>query len=73
LFLNRGSKAQNVEFEWAEHLVKDDLTKRYFDFKRKRYELRDLWSRKNRGSTASTFKTTLPSHDVIMLRLKPRG
>jgi alpha-galactosidase len=35
------------------------------------YEIRDLWQKKDIGSTDKIFEAELPSHDVIVVRLTP--
>ncbi|MEO8072851.1 MAG: hypothetical protein ABI686_06360 [Acidobacteriota bacterium] len=32
--------------------------------------MRDLWAKKDLGTTDSSMKTTIPAHDVVMVRLK---
>jgi alpha-galactosidase len=35
------------------------------------YEIRDLWKKKNIGSTDKEFKGEMASHDVILVKLTP--
>jgi alpha-galactosidase len=35
-----------------------------------RYRLRDLWAKKDVGTTAKPLSATVPGRDVLMLRLK---
>jgi len=69
-FLNRGPNAKVVEFSWVEHPVSDSVSGRAIDFRQSAFKLYDLWSHKECGKTDKTFKGTVASHDVIMLRLK---
>lgn len=68
-FLNRGSSAQTIEYDWKHHGVTDGFSKMEFDAAKTEYKIRDLWSKKNLGTTATALKTVVPSHDVVMLRL----
>lgn len=68
-FLNRGSQAQAITYVWAEHNIKDALSKADIDFSKTRYKVRDLWLKKDVGTTKSTFKQSISSHDAVVLRL----
>ncbi len=68
-FLNRGAAAKNVSFDWKENFIKDDFAQRQFDAKKDVYKLRDLWTKKDLGTTAAIFKIVVQPHDVVMLRL----
>ena len=68
-FLNRGATAKNVSFDWKENFIKDDFAQRQLDAKKETYKIRDLWAKKDSGTTDAVFKTAVQSHDVVMLRL----
>ncbi len=68
-FLNRGATAKNVSFNWKENFIKDDFAQKQFDAKKETYKIRDLWAKKDLGTTDSAFKKVVQSHDVIVLRL----
>jgi alpha-galactosidase len=68
-FLNRSSREQNIDFDWKAHMIVDSLSKLNIDFNKNSYALRDLWAKKNVGTTNKAFKQTIASHDVIMLKL----
>ena len=67
--LNRGSISRSVMFDWNTEVVADTLSRRNLDTKVVEYLLKDLWTKKNFGGTATTLNATIPSHDVLMLRL----
>jgi alpha-galactosidase len=69
-FLNRGSKPQQVEFDWKKEPIKDDLAKRELNAQNSVYEILDLWTKNKSGMTNESFKATVPGHDVVVLRLK---
>ncbi|MGA7723470.1 MAG: glycoside hydrolase family 27 protein [Ignavibacteriaceae bacterium] len=68
-FFNRGSKTVNINYDWKNKVVNDDVAKLELQFKNHTYTLRDLWAKQNIGNTATTLKSRLVSHDVLMLRL----
>ncbi len=70
-FLNRGEEPAEVSFNWKNENVKDEIFGYEAGFDEVIYTIRDLWKKKNVGKTKKAFKATVPSHDVVMLRLKP--
>jgi len=68
-FLNRSSREQNIYFDWKEHMITDSVSHMNIDFKSENYKLRDLWAKKDIGTTNKTFKQTIAPHDVVMLKL----
>jgi alpha-galactosidase len=68
-FLNRGESDWKIDFDWKEHFIKDDFSHYEFDSKQKEYSVRDLWAKKDLGTTASPLSATVGAHDVLMLRL----
>ncbi len=67
--LNRSTRPQKVRFEWKDKKVSDDLSKRETRFNTITYKVRDLWTKKELGTTGETLNAELPGHDVLMLRL----
>lgn len=70
-FLNRSGETRNLDFNWKENLVKDDLSKRQLDAKTAVYRIRDVWTGRNTGTTETSLRLAVPSHGVVMLRLSP--
>jgi alpha-galactosidase len=68
-FINRGGKTRQVEFNWQNELVIDSLSKRELNAKAVSYKIRDLWLKKDIGDTKRLLNASIPSHDVLMLRL----
>ncbi|MGI9035812.1 MAG: hypothetical protein ACR2GD_07205 [Pyrinomonadaceae bacterium] len=64
-----GNSAKNVNFDWKGNFIKDDFSNKQLDAKKGIYKIRDLWTKKDLSDTNSTLKTTVPAHDVVMLRL----
>ena len=68
-FLNRSEQAQNISFNWMAYTVQDKISNTDVDFKKTTYKLRDLWTKKDAGTTKKAFKQPLAAHDVVLLRL----
>ena len=68
-FLNRSDRAQNVSFDWMAHVIQDKIANMDVDFTKATYKLRDVWAKKDLGTTQKTFRQAIPSHDVVMLKL----
>ena len=68
-FLNRSGRTQEVSYDWKAHIINDAFSKTSVDFNQTSYKLRDLWEKKDVGTTGKTFKQTIPSNDVVVLRL----
>jgi alpha-galactosidase len=69
-FFNRGSKPVDVHYEWKDQVIVDHVAKRELRFDIQTYFLRNLWMKMDIGTTGKTFISKIPSHDVVMLRLK---
>ncbi len=67
--LNRNTRPQKFVFNWKAENVADDLSKRATHFDTTAYEVRDLWEKKDLGTTKETLNADVPEHDVLMLRL----
>lgn len=70
-FLNRDSLDKEIDYNWAEIVIADELSKRETDFANIVYSMRDVWAHKDLGKTKKPLKTKVPSHDVLMLHLTP--
>ncbi len=68
-FLNRSKEATNISFNWQNELINDTLSHRTIDATKINYKLRDLLKKANAGDTKKPLKTSIQSHDVLMLRL----
>lgn len=71
-FLNRGMAPITVEYDWEKHVVKDDFAHIHYYFNKKEFVVRDLYAKKDIGTTKDILKRKLESHDVIMLKLTPK-
>jgi len=73
LFLNRGNSTLNYTHDWQHHYeLKDDLFNRFIDFRKQKFSWKDLW-KSNQGDTSKALQLKIPAHDVVMIRLTPKG
>jgi len=71
LFLNRGRATASLRYVWAQHRIEDLVSKTDFDFGKKAYQIRNLWTHKALGSTKTDLLLKIQAHEVVMLRLSP--
>jgi len=72
--LNRGKTAKPFTLDWKTFSVVDSLANRTLDTGKTLYKIRDLVQAKELGDTKKTLTTTIPSHDVLCLKLSlPKG
>jgi alpha-galactosidase len=67
--LNRTARPQKIVFDWKKEPVSDEIFKRKPGFENTVYQVRDLWAKKDLGTTAASLDVEVPGHDVVMLRL----
>jgi alpha-galactosidase len=67
--LNRGTDPQKVAFDWKSEPVNDTLSKRETQFDTTTYQLRNLWTKEDAGTTATPLDAEVTGHDVLLLRL----
>jgi len=68
-FLNRSRLSKPVTFNWDEHHIVDEFSKREIDFTRASWKLFDVWANREMGTTKKPLGVQIPSHDVLLLRL----
>jgi len=68
-FLNRSLQLQKIHFDWSKNAISDDLSHNSLNTNVAIYQVRDLWAKKNLGTTQQPFAADIPSHDVVLLRL----
>lgn len=66
-FLNRGDLPWNLDYDWHKQTIyfADKVNIAKYD-----YNIRDLWQHKDLGTTKVHTKAKIPSHGVLMVRLK---
>ena len=68
-FVNRNAAPKSIEFNWQIETVNDSLFNKQLNAQAITYKLRDLWSKKDLGTTKKPLKTVVQPHDVLLLRL----
>ena len=58
--LNSGENKMEIHLNWA-----------HLPFLNGTFQIRDLWQKKDIGSTQKEFVSLIPSHDIVMLKLTP--
>jgi alpha-galactosidase len=71
-FLNRVKAAREINFDWPVNPINDALSNVSYDFKKNEYIIRDLWLKKETGTTVVPLKAVVGGHDVLMLKLTPK-
>lgn len=66
-FVNRSENPQVVEMDWKTDIT-DSLSGRTLSSKTV-YRIRDLWAKKELGTTKKPLKKIVPVHDVLLVRL----
>jgi len=68
--LNRGKTDQSFTLDWNTFSVTDSHSNRTLNTTgATTYKIRDLWQGKELGETKKTLNVTIPSHDVLCLKL----
>ena len=70
-FLNRDEETKTINFTWTDWYIKDDLKQLVLDLTKDEYRIRNVWTHKDAGTTIKPLQTSIPGHDVLMLRLTP--
>jgi alpha-galactosidase len=69
--LNRNKDvAAEFSFDWKTEEVKDSFANRDANFATATYTLRNLWTKKDAGTTREKLTANIPGHDALMFRLK---
>lgn len=73
MILNRNKNARAIDLDWKQMPLKDDIAGAVAAPGVTRFELRNLWNGVFAGNTLEPLQTTVPGHDVLVLRLARRG
>lgn len=68
-FLNRSRKPVTIMYDWKANPVRDTVSKTSIDFNTTTYNIKDLWTKKEMGTTVKLLSATILPHDVLLLRL----
>ncbi len=70
-FLNRSASVKTIEFDWLRNVVSDPVSNRKFDASTEVFSIKDVWTKKELGTTKKALKAEVQPHDVLMLRISP--
>ena len=68
--LNRGAAAQGVSFDWSHENVGDGLSQHDAKFAQTIYGIRDLWAKREVGTTTQPLAVLVPGHGAELYRLR---
>lgn len=68
--LNRARAPRHVVFNWNREPVADSLSHTAAAFTTTRYAVRDLWTKREWGTTQRALVADVPPHDILMVRLR---
>jgi alpha-galactosidase len=68
-FVNRAAAARPVAFDWKKETVTDSISGLRLDAKNIIYKIRDCWTKKELGNTSTSLKSSVPPHDVLLIKL----
>lgn len=71
-FLNMKKDNQELSFDWSSNTMVDKHFNFTYNFDEKVYSLFDVWTKEKIGTTKKVLKTTVPGHDILMLRLSKK-
>lgn len=68
-FLNKSSQTAQLNFDWKLNIITDDFSKTEINANKATYKIKNIWTKKSLGDTRKTIKSSIDSHDVLMLKL----
>jgi alpha-galactosidase len=68
-FLNRSVLQKPVHMNWQQENIIDSFAKLQLDMRSQAFTIRDLWLKKETGTTKKPLRIMVPAHDVVMYRL----
>lgn len=70
-FLNRTGTSRKLNLHWDDLHISDKFSGIDIHFEKQKFSIRDLWEKKNLGTTTGNFDREIPVHGVIALKLVP--
>ncbi len=67
--LNRSEKPHKIYFNFTKEKVVDTIFNKKAAFDTITYEIKDLWTKQNLGTTKNILSAEVPSRDVLLMRL----
>lgn len=68
-FFNRSKQPVAVAYDFKQNPLSDSVSNTFINFNAVTYGIRDLWMKKDIGTTRKEWTGTVQAHDVVMLRL----
>src|SRR5450432_1528171 len=68
-FLNRTGSAKKIILDWKDLVLRDEVSGMDIHFADQQFSIRDLWLKKESGTTKKKFEADIASHDVVVLKL----
>jgi alpha-galactosidase len=72
-FLNRSVNSRQVDFNWKKEMVSDEFSGRQLDAAKIDYTIKNLWTKREMGTTADGLSLIVAPHDILMLGLTKPG
>ena len=69
--LNRSTEPRKFLLHWNDYKLRDDVSGREVNFNKRPYKIRNIWTKKDEGTTETLKKLIIPGHDVVMYRVSP--
>ena len=69
--LNRSTETRKFLLHWNDYNIKDEVSGRAVNFNKRPFKIRNIWTKKDEGTTESLKKLKIPGHDVVMYRVTP--
>lgn len=70
-FLNTGDDAVILDFDWNKHTITDTIFNKEISFAKTPCKIRDLYAKKDIGTTKKHTIQSIGSHDVLMVTVRP--
>ncbi len=69
-FVNRSKQSQKIAWNWKLSPIKDPDFDHQLNIQTQNFNLKNLWTGKNTGTTKTVLKAEVPAHDILLLRLE---
>ena len=69
-FVNMSKEPIELDFDWQNHNIGDDVNGKRLDTKAHNYKINDLFNQKKLGDTKKNLKALIGTHDVLMVKLE---
>ncbi len=70
-FVNMTEETISIDYDWNKHPISDNVSNHSLKIDDKEFLIRDLFAKKDMGSTKKNLKAEIQPHDILLVRLKP--